>query len=119
MNSEMIDWIKEAINRLDIKSSPAPEADARRIIQKAQDTFVSDHPRAWWMSLKGKPEIFDSRTHSLGQILPSHEQGYWFIPEAEVADLPVFELSRSQIEELLKECPFFEYYIIQKDFNWL
>lgn len=85
----------------------------------ARETFVVGNPRAWWMSLRGESEMFSSTERTLWDVLPSRDKSYWFIPETETDDLPVFDLTCSEIAAVLNECPFFEYYVVDKRNSWL
>jgi hypothetical protein len=119
MNSDILEWINETLTRLGISIVPLASDEARRIVANAKETFVVGNPRAWWMSLRGQSEVFNSRERKIKDILPSHENSYWFIPETEADDLPVFDMTSSEIEAVLAECPFFEYYVLDKKNSWL
>jgi hypothetical protein len=71
------------------------------------------------MSPKGRVTTYDSKQHTLAEVLPSRSDRYWFIPETESPHPPVFDLSLDQIAAVLNECPFFEYYIADKANRWV
>jgi len=71
------------------------------------------------MKLKGEPKLYDSHKYTVGEILPTRDNRYWFIPETEENELKVFDLTFSEIDRLLQECPFFEFYIVDKEYRWL
>ena len=70
------------------------------------------------MSPAGPVESYDSKSYRLREILPSAEECYWFIPESEEEDLLVFDLTCDEIEKLIAACPFFEYYVVNKQNQW-
>jgi hypothetical protein len=119
MDSEILNWIVEALSKFKIHAKAVELHNARAIIRQTTRTFVDGHPRAWWMALKGKPKVYDSKSHKLSEVVPSLHETVWFIPETEMEDLPVIELSVSQIERVVNDCPFFEYYVVDKQNRWL
>jgi hypothetical protein len=119
MSSEIRGWVLEALGRLKNVAAPLSKAEARLIVANAKRIFVGGNPCAWWLNLKGPTKIYDSTNYKLEEILPSCEKDYWFIPETEEEDLPVFSLTRLEIETVLNGCPFFEYYVLDKDNQWL
>jgi len=119
MSSEIRDWVLEALRQSKIDVVPLPKAEARLLVSNAKRNFVNGNPRAWWMNLKGSTKTYDSTNYKLVEILPSCDKDYWFIPETEEESLPVFSLTRAEIETILNECPFFEYYVLSKYNQWL
>ena len=119
MNPETLEFVKSALIRIGSCATPLAANEAHEIIAKAKDTFVQDNPRAWWMSLKGNVTLIDSKKYNLEEVLPPSSNGYWFIPETEADELPVFDLTLLEIKGVLNECPFFEYYILDKKILWL
>jgi hypothetical protein len=116
---EIVDWIKQALRRVGSNAKSIPTSEANRIVRNARKKFVNGNPRAWWMSLKAEPTTYCSETTKLKEILPPQNAGYWFVPEMETDELPVFELSSGEIQTVLNESPYFEYYILPKDYAWL
>ena len=104
---------------LGFPGKPLASDEARQVISNAKRAFVTDNPRAWWLNLKGATQIYDSKTNQLNDVLPSNDKSYWFIPEIEEDDLPVFDLTLEEIQGVLDECPFFEYYVLNKLNRWL
>lgn len=96
---------------------------AERIVQRAQETFVADDPRSWWMSLKHPFESFDyfegRGFEDLVRHIPQGEETCWLIPETEEQNPPVFDAAISSISQVLGECSYFEYYLVGKQFDWL
>ena len=83
-----------------------PES-AKSITQKAQDTFVLDNPRSWWMSLKHPFDSFEYPEgfgfEDLVSHVPEGEERCWLIPETEKEDL-VFDTVVSCITPVLGQC---------------
>src|SRR5437763_15766266 len=112
MNSEVFEWVTKAIKSLRIPVTPLAAEEARVVVSNAKRAFVRGDPRAWWLDLKGPTQVYDSKTTRLKDVLPTNDKSYWFIPEIEEDELPVFDLTGRQIEAVLDECPFFEYYVL-------
>ncbi len=119
MNSEPLEWINAALKLIGSNSTPLAPNDASIIVAKAKTAFVQGNPRAWWMSLKGHVKIYDSQKEKLENVLPSSHDRYWFIPETDENILPIFELSLSEIKDVISQCPFFEYNILDKKLRWI
>lgn len=119
MESEIVPWITGALNRLGFPAAPLPTDEAQQIVKNAREVFVAGNPRAWWLSLQCKPEVRSSEGCRLESLLPVTAGSHWFIPETETNELPVYSLSGKEIEAVLGECPFFEYYIVDKRDDWL
>ncbi len=101
------------------------------IIRVIEDNFVSkkshkDSMHWAWERLKKESysvqisNEFDSLVSVLERLLQNNDR-YWFI-----VDEPgnknkqwVYDASLKSIITVLKECSFFEYYIVPKDYSWL
>jgi len=116
---EIESWIDAAAKAsgLVIEKQPAPAA--REIVEKAQAVFVDDNPRSWWLSLKLPSRQLDSDKVGLTEVLPNVEGTCWFVPETESEEQPVYRVATQDLEVLIKECPFFEYYVLGQDLSWL
>lgn len=71
------------------------------------------------MSLKVKPVVMDSRTASLIDVLPDSTGRCWLIPETEESLFPVFDAKPDDIARIIENCPFYEYYVLSKNYDWL
>jgi hypothetical protein len=97
--------------------------EARQVLATAKELFVRGSPRSWWLSLKAPAQAF-AYPDATGYLhLADHLTGagarFWFIPELEVDELPVFDAELGAVAELLRESPFFEYYVLSKDYRQL
>ena len=84
---------------------------------------IKGNPRWWW-------EHFPSSTSrhfpkgdgcsQLVKLLPNPDEPVWFVAEDFVSpEFSVWEASPRDIQAILGECYAFEYYLIQKQFQWL
>jgi hypothetical protein len=86
--------ITNALNRLDKAGAALSKEKAKLVVAETKIRFVEGNTRAWWMGFRQRAKTYSSAKHKPGQILPSGDKDYWFIPETEEEDLPVFALSR-------------------------
>lgn len=97
--------------------------EARQVLTTAKSLFVRGNPRSWWLSLKAPAQAFEYPDATGYLHLADHLTGsgprFWFIPELEVDELPVFDAELHAVAELLRESPFFEYYVLSKDYRQL
>lgn len=97
--------------------------EARQVLATAKDLFVRGNPRSWWLSLKVPAQAVQYPDATgylhLADHLIGADQRFWFIPELETDDLPVFDATLDAVTELLRESPFFEYYVLSKDYRQL
>lgn len=100
----------------------APE-ESRQVVATAKELFVRGNPRSWWLSLKIPAQAIEYPNATgylhLSDHLPGAGQRFWFVPELETAELPVFDAELDAVANLLRESPFFEYYILTKDYRQL
>lgn len=119
MHDEVETWIAEAATTLGITlRRQAPEVE-RDLVRNARSIFVEDNPRVWWLALKLPFKQYPSDEMRLTELLPNKDGTCWLIPETDTEGLPVYEIDAKSVESLLKECPYFEYYVLAKDLNWL
>lgn len=55
----------------------------------------------------------------LTEVLPSRDGTCFLIPETDTEDLAVYEIDARNVEAVIRECPYFEYYVVAQDFSWL
>ncbi|HWQ33701.1 MAG TPA: DUF6756 family protein [Blastocatellia bacterium] len=118
--------IEKAIAALGLPKSRIRRCDADEALaiqQKARDIFVVGTPRVWWLALRHpfQSHVFDETTglDFLDYLIPHNDQRCWFIPESEESLLPVYDADISAVKDILGECPFFEYYLVGKNYDWL
>jgi hypothetical protein len=116
---EIETWINEAATATDIAVARQPSDVARNLLNNARTAFVQDNPRAWWLALRPPFKQFLSDEIGLTDVLPSTDSTCYLVPETETEELPVYEIDAKSVEVLLKECPYFEYYVFAKDLSWL
>ena len=119
MSKEEITWIHNAINASMVNASQVDDSVAKCITDEATRRFVIGLPRAWWMNLALPAETFDSTVSSFLDIVPDGNCRCWLIPEVEDATWPVFDAFVGDIPQIIDDCPFFEYYVVAKDFSWM
>lgn len=100
-----------------------PATEAHHVVGMAKGLFVQGNPRAWWLSLKVPAQSLQYPDATgylhLSDHLAGAGQRFWFIPELETDELPVFDAELNAVTELLRESPFFEYYVLSKDYRRL
>jgi hypothetical protein len=99
-------------------------AKANDVARTARERFVTGNPRVWWLGFRKPYETvpYGSRedlTRSLNVAIPSGSARCWLIAESESEIYPVFEGEIVAIVSVLKECGFFEYYLVDSEFRWI
>ena len=85
------------------------------ILAKIMGKFVEGNPRAWWLSFKIKAQIYSFQDEfqykRINTFFENNEICY-FITQLLYDKLYVFESNIRNIINIIGECSFFEYYII-------
>jgi len=123
--SELKDAVNQALGALgnpaDVTELPADAAVA--VAMRAMGTFVVGDPRAWWLSLKLPARQVEVPPGSgfdyLRGAWPIGHSRAYFIPEDETGKYRVLDATLDGVVRLLQDCPFFEFYVVAKDFSWL
>jgi len=93
------------------------------LLEKIKSTFFDGNPRAWWANFKVKPTILryedDSGYLHLAELAPSSARNVWFVVDEGNEEKFIFDAPIEAISEIIKECRFFEYYVVSKDFSWV
>ncbi len=119
-------WIAEAAAALELGSEQLRRLDqaaAAEVVARVRERFVAGDPRVWWMSLRlpytSHPAPRDPEDDPRA-LFPVQVERCWLMPDPDEHDeLPVYELDPAQLMPLLGECPFFEYYLIDRELRWL
>jgi predicted NUDIX family NTP pyrophosphohydrolase len=119
MNDEVTTSLRRAVMRLHPRAAELDAAAAKRVTDEAVRRFVLGSPRAWWMNLAVPAEVTDSTASTFIDVVPEKTGRCWLIPEIETAGWPVFDVEVADIQAILNDCPFFEYYVVARDFSWL
>lgn len=118
--TEIEDWIDKGIAVLGISATKITDDRARIIVAKLRRQFVIDEPKMWWWTaLRAAPIVYSTDEHTLSSVLPTLDGIGFFVPETEDGRQPVYRLSLSDVERVVHECPFFEYYVSDESFRWL
>ncbi|WP_217190152.1 DUF6756 family protein [Pseudomonas shirazica] len=95
----------------------------KEILSKIQSTFIKGNPRAWWTSLRSKPNIqnFDDNTGYLHlcELAPKPLEDVWLIADEDNEEKLLFSLPFKNIISILDDCRHFEYYIVDKQLSWM
>lgn len=91
------------------------------LLEQIQALFVKGNPRVWWESLRYAPVLMDddgtsSQYLKVAHFLPQN-QTYYFI--ADLKRFHIFEGKLPDIIEIIGNCSFFEYYIVDKGLSTL
>jgi hypothetical protein len=117
--TEIEGWIHDAIASQGIHAEILPPQQAEAITAEARGIFVNGNTRAWWLALKVNADVCSSNDKSLADVLPERKGSCWFIPETEADTLPVYKVPIEDVPKLINESPFFEYYILGQNLDWL
>lgn len=96
----------------------------RELYYKLLDWFVKSGDRRWWWE-DFKQESFDFPEYEkpfehLIEIIPDSDKNVWLMVEDDQEDFyPIYDCQPSIIGKLIGECFGFEYYVIDKNKDWL
>ena len=97
--------------------------DKNRVLALVETAFVKDRPSAWWSSLAVTPKIYTFGDNSaylyLTEVVPPTTDDVWLIVDEDNDQKFVFSLPLSEIKNIIEECRYFEYYIVDKKLKWL
>ncbi|MBF5010427.1 DUF6756 family protein [Burkholderia pseudomultivorans] len=95
----------------------------KALLERIQETFVAGNPRAWWLSLKKKPIVLnyadDSGYLRLAELVPPATENVWFVVDERNEEKLIFDVPIHAVSEIIRECRYFEYYVVSPDFSWL
>jgi len=85
--------------------------------------FVEGGDRRWWwedFKTWFRFDRFDYPTEHLPDLIPDLSRKVWLMIEDDYKPYyPIYDIEPLWISKLIDECFGFEYYIIDKDLNWL
>lgn len=83
------------------------------ILKEIKEKFITDNPRVWWLAFKKKPQncVFEDE-FQYKRIVDffNDKEICYFVTELD--DLHVFKTAIRNIIDMINECSFFEYYVI-------
>ena len=97
--------------------------DARELLSQAQERFLKESSPFWWSCFSGElktarekaGDLLESFTGLIGEPVPE----CFFFPEPRSSDSLVYIGLLSDFCELVNQCFYFEFYILDKDFRWV
>jgi hypothetical protein len=122
------DEINEAIKTLVIDKNEFVELEnvfAKQLLNKIEDHFVELKNKRWWWECFRYPftsvNFNNNRSFTyLSKVVPNPKEKVWFIAEEDqLPFFPIYEGNTETIERIIGECYAFEYYLVDKTFNWL
>ena len=109
------------LNELDFKKLPIDQA--KIIVDEARLRFVIGNPRSWWLSLSMPATTYNYSNSQCYLHIKDHwappDDKCFFIPEIEHQSLAVFHTTIANVQLLLQNCSFFEYYILSQTLDFL
>jgi hypothetical protein len=116
---EIESWLTEAAAALGVLIRRATPEEARELVRQARAIFVEGDPRVWWLGLKLPFKQFPANQMQLSDVLPSSEGSCWLFPETDANEFGVYEIDARNVESVLQECAYFEYYVLARNLSWL
>lgn len=112
------------LNKADLREIPYPEA--KPILKGIKDTFCTEQNVRWWWTYfrKSLPyylrEVDYDGYKLLNKIVPAKDEKVWFVVEEYNPDIFRLYLGTvANIQKVVEESPFFEYYLVACDYSWL
>lgn len=124
---EVKDEVEEAIRSLGFSEKDIVLLDDKvgeKVFKDCLNYFVKSGDRRWWWEDFRQPfflfKDFDKPFEHLDKIMPGTEGKVWLIVEDDSEPFyPVYDVKPSIIGQIIAECFAFEYYIIDKNNEWL
>jgi len=121
------DEIQAAMQHLELDKSKIQLLDddnGERVFKECINHFLNSGDRRWWWEDFKFPSFsvtgVDSPFTLIEKIIPLKEGNVWLIVEDdEERFYPVYDCDPTIIPEIISECFAFEYYIIDKNKEWL
>ena len=123
INTEIFNAIKIlSLTENDIKLIDPEESEL--IYKDCLQHFVKSGDRRWWWEDFKQPYFvfpkFELPFNHLNEILPDVTEEVWLMVEDVFESFyPIYDVKPQLIQNIIAECIGFEYYIIQKDKEWL
>lgn len=120
--TEIQEWIEEAIQANGLNFEALSSEEAGNVVLKARQKYIKGNPRSWWQGLVEVEEVVSSEETTISDLAALQsclDKQLYFIPETEEDDLPVYKAKLDAIQEVLDDCPFFEYYILPENLEWI
>lgn len=117
--------IEQAIKTLQLKQTDICEViNIKKLYLELLDCFVKSGDRKWWWE-DFKQEAFyfvayERPFEELIHIIPKESDTVWLMIEDDQEEYyPIYNCKPAVIGELIGECSAFEYYVIDKNKQWL
>jgi hypothetical protein len=119
--------IENAIKTLKLEYNdirPLDKNEGKKVFDELLSHFVNSGDRRWWWEdFKQKSfsfQSFDKPFEILNEIIPETKDKLWLMVEDdEEVFFPIYETQPEVIQQVIGECFGFEYYIIDKNKDWL
>jgi len=121
------DEIRKALAKLKLSRRvfrELPDNEAEVVYRRALRHFVPEgEPRWWWEHFSSYAAVDfpagDAWQH-ITEFVPDANEESWFIVEDDSLPFyPVYGATPSAIHAVIAECYSFEYYIVQRELQWL
>lgn len=114
----------KTLNLDDAVIRPLDKIEGRKIFDDLLIHFVnSGHRRWWWEDFRQESFSFSNYERPfelLNDIIPETKDKVWLMVEDDQEDFyPIYETRPEIIQQIIGECFCFEYYIIDKNKDWL
>jgi hypothetical protein len=109
---EIEEWIKNALAVLKLSDRRMETVESERVLSAAQRRFVHGAPRVWWLGFGAINSSQAVETSRLSSLVEDSDEIGWFIPETEGGGNLVYRLTAKEVEAVVEDCPFFEYYFL-------
>lgn len=127
MTGEIKDEIQNAISKLNLTVSDIRLLDktqGENIFNECVSYFLNSGDRRWWWEDFKFPAFsvtgLDNPLNYLDKIIPLTDGNVWLIVEDNNAPFyPVYDCNPRVIKNIIFECFSFEYYIVDKNKEWL
>jgi hypothetical protein len=123
---EVVNEIESAIKTLNLNKSDINLIDdelGNRVFDEYENYFVCSKNRRWWWE-DFKQDFFVFKDYEkpfeiLKEIIPTAENVWFMVEDYHEAFYPIYDANPKIIGNVIAECFGFEYYIMDKNKEWL
>ena len=123
VEESLLEELSEVSNRIG-GVAPLPEESRARELQKISDIYVTDSTSRWWwkhLSQKSKQISYDENDDfsTLLSLVNTQDGCFLVVTDDELPPWPIYSGDIGSIAKVLRECRYFEYFLVSENYEWI